>query len=339
MNHDLFSQITGGNKRINVQTAEMIFFQNKLTNEELSEAARNYFKINFNNEIKFFYPGLRFPSISLTNQSCQLKCDHCNMRYLEYMKHISDYHSLVEFAKKMESAGALGVLISGGCNVDGAVPLEEFLEDISRVKNETSLVLNVHTGLIKDEVVNRLEKTGVDVVSFDVIGDDTVIKKIFHLNKSAGDYSHTFKALKKSMIKSIVPHICLGLNMGVIKREFEALKIIEEFNPDIIVVIIFTPTIGTPLQNVRPPSIYSIQRFLSILRLVFPKSELSLGCMRPKKGLKTDVEKAALLSGVNRFVNPSSKIIKYAGEMGISVKKYYGCCSLPQDILPSFEIL
>ncbi|MEM2907495.1 MAG: hypothetical protein QW739_05435, partial [Candidatus Odinarchaeota archaeon] len=293
---------------------------------------------NFNNEIKFFYPGLRFPAVSLTDQSCQLKCDHCNRRYLEYMKPISEYHSLVEFAKKMESAGALGALISGGCDLEGAVPLEEFLEDIRKVKKETSLVLNIHTGLIKDEVINKLERTSADIVSFEVIGDNTVIKKILHLNKSAADYSHTFKSLKKSMMK-IVPHICLGLNMGLIKREFEALKIIEEFNPDIIVVIIFTPTIGTPLQNVKPPSIYSIERFLSILRILFPKSELSLGCMRPKKGLKTEIEKAALLSGVNRFVNPSSKMSKYAAEMGISVKKYYGCCSLPQGILSSFEII
>jgi uncharacterized radical SAM superfamily protein len=318
--------------------AEILFQQGEVSNQQLSDIAVKYFHKNFENAIKLFYPGLKFSAISLTDNFCQLKCDHCNLKYLEHMKRLSDYTSLFDFAKKMEEKGALGILVSGGCDLEGAVPLDMFLDDLSRIKQETKLVVNVHTGLIKNSSIRELAKTGVDVVSFDVTGDDEVIRSVFHLNKSSKDYRNTFHALKKSGL-NIVPHICLGLNKGVIGNEFKALRILEEFNPTLIVIIIFTPTAGTPLQNIKPPSSSSIQRFLSILRLTFPEAELSLGCMRPRGLFKKEIEVAALRSGFNRITSPSSAVKHYAAELNIKVEKFYGCCSLPGSLLSSFKIV
>ncbi len=326
-------------KPLSVSEAEKIFRQGEVSNELLSETAVKNFKKNFENTVKLFYPGLKFPVISLTNHSCELKCDHCNLKYLEHMNCISEYRSLFEFAKKMEDKGALGILVSGGCDSEGSVPLEDFIDDLTRIKQETKLVVNVHTGLIKNSLIRELSKTGVDVVSFDVTGDDEVIRNVYHLNKSSIDYQNTFKALKNSGLKNIVPHICVGLNKGVIGNEFKALKILEPYNLSLIVIIIFTPTKGTPLQNIKPPSSDSIQRFLSILRLVFPETELSLGCMRPRGVLKKEMEAAALRSGFNRITSPSTLIKHYAGELKIKIEKYYGCCSLPVALLSSFKIV
>ncbi len=339
MKSEMFYKTDELAKPLSVMEAEKLFHQKEVLNKQLSEVAVKTFSENFESIIKIFYPGLKFPVISLTNHHCELKCDHCNIKYLEHMNCISYYSSLFDFAKKMENKGALGILVSGGCDREGAVPLEGFLDDLSKIKQKTKLIVNVHTGLVKNNLIKELAKTGVDIVSFDITGDEEVIRDVFHLNKSSTEYQNTFKALKNSGLKNIVPHICLGLNKGVIKNEFKTLKILEKYNLSLIVIIIFTPTKGTPLQNTTPPSSWSVQRFLSLLRLIFPETELSLGCMRPKGGFKKEIETAALLSGFNRFTSPSTIIKQYIRKLNMKIEKYYGCCSLPVEGLSSFKIV
>ncbi|MHA1410773.1 MAG: hypothetical protein ACTSQY_10790, partial [Candidatus Odinarchaeia archaeon] len=137
--------------------------------------------------------------------------------------------------------------------------------------------------------------------------------------------------------RSVVPHICLGLNKGKIKEEFKALKTIKKYNPELLVVIIFTPTKGTKLENTKTVSKYELERFFALLRLIFPQTELSLGCMRPRKKLKITIDNAAFSTGFNRIVLPSIQIKKSASDKGINIKKFNGCCCLPEKLLSKFE--
>lgn len=339
MDHKRFSAVTEKREKFMVHEIEELFFDKEYSTLELTETANAYFREKFKARINFFYPGRKFPAVSITNGSCQLNCSHCNKIYLSQMIPISRYKSLLDFAKSAEDKGALGALVSGGCDRDGAVPLEDFLEDIYRVKRETSLILNVHTGLLRPRIIKRLADTNIDIVSYDLPGDDEVIRNVFHLSKSWVDYREGFRKLMSAGINYVVPHICLGLNKGEIKGEFNALRVLEEFDPELIVIIIFTPTKGTEFQYLSPPPLNSVTRILSLIRIAFPSAQLSLGCMKPRGRLKTDIELAAIQSGVNRIVIPSLETMKFVSRTNFPVKKYYGCCCLPDKLLPVFEII
>ncbi|MHA1754071.1 MAG: radical SAM protein, partial [Candidatus Odinarchaeia archaeon] len=293
----------------------------------------------FNNEINCFYPGKYFPSISLTDNRCSLKCSHCNGKYLAGMISISDYNSLIELGLDMEKKGAIGILISGGCDFEGKIPLENYINEIKELKEKTHLFLNLHTGLITPQTMLALKKIGVDSISFDVIGDENTIKSILHLNKTPKDYYQILRNFKIQQLENnVIPHICLGLNKGKIKGEFQALEYLKPFNFKLIVLIIFTPTKGTILESYNPPSIYVINRFMSLMRLAFPKTELSLGCMRPRKKLKSAIDELIIKSGFNRIVMPSTKLIEIAKKNGIKVVKFKGCCCIPKNKLDLFYL-
>ena len=107
--------------------AEKIFIQNKIDNQELLSAASKYHNKFFNKQIKFFYPGEKFVSISLTDQFCELDCLHCNKTYLKQMLSISKYNSLIDLALELEKKGIKGLLISGGCDKEGRVPIQKYI--------------------------------------------------------------------------------------------------------------------------------------------------------------------------------------------------------------------
>ena len=86
-----------------------------------------------------------FPSISITGSSCALNCRHCNKKLLNTMLPVHSPKELFELCKKLKEKGASGCLISGGCLPDGSVPIDEFIDAITKVKKELELIIVVHT--------------------------------------------------------------------------------------------------------------------------------------------------------------------------------------------------
>jgi uncharacterized radical SAM superfamily protein len=317
--------------------AEKIFFNEKISNILIQEASLKYFNRNFENQIKLFYPGNKFPSISITDEKCQLNCSHCNAKYLKQMIPLSKYRSIVELSVNLEENGALGLLISGGCDIDGRVPIYNYLEELKEIKSKTSLILNLHTGLVDNKTTKLISEMGVDAISFDIICDNEIIKNVLNLNKTCKDYAKSLALFKKYNLKNVFPHICLGLNKGIIKNEFKALKLLKNYNPDLIVIILFTPTKSTVFEKINTVPLNLVQRFFSLVRLMFPKTELSLGCMRPRRKIKNEIDLAALQSGFNRIVIPSKILEKYLKKKNITIKKYHGCCCIPKYLISKFE--
>ncbi len=83
---------------------------------------------NFGNAFNLFIPGKGFSSLSVTGPLCELKCDHCNLKYLTIMKDISDENKLKSELDELINHNAEGCLISGGCTYEGKVPLLKFME-------------------------------------------------------------------------------------------------------------------------------------------------------------------------------------------------------------------
>ncbi|MDD1777776.1 MAG: radical SAM protein [Candidatus Helarchaeota archaeon] len=300
---------------------------------ELLATAWNIRQKNFDPVLHCFYPGDLFPAISITGSQCALHCKHCNKHYLSLMIPAERPEKLWEVCKNLEATGKIGCLISGGYNEQAMLPFEQFIPVIKQIKDKTKLVLNVHTGLVSREIALKLGEAGVDIVSFDVVGDEKTIQEMYGLKKSPENYLQSLKFLRGSKIRYIVPHICIGLNQGRLEGEIRALTLIKGTNPDIIVFLGLIPTENTPIQNLLPPSPKEIAKIIATARLLFPTIPLSLGCMRPGKIIRNEIDKLAIQAGVNRIEIPTQQAIQYAIQKGLQIQKHSSCCATPLKLL------
>lgn len=274
------------------------------------------------------YPYPRFPTLSITGDSCALRCKHCGGRYLQHMLPCPTPDVLRKTCLKLASDGARGVLLSGGYNEEGYVPFEPFLDEIERVKRETGLFMSVHTGLMQGWLAREIGRAGVDLADFDLIGDDETIELVLGIERTVGDYRRTLKELGK-WLPHVVPHICIGLHAGDLRGEFTALEIVADSNCSTLVLLVLNPTVGTKFEEVDPPAPGVIGEVIASARLRLPEATLALGCMRPRGIERVEIELQALRSGIDRVEIPEQRTIEAARAMGLDVKRLDACCAVP----------
>ncbi|MFX1525470.1 MAG: radical SAM protein [Promethearchaeota archaeon] len=294
--------------------------------------AQNITKRNLGNIVKIYNPTKKFPAISITGSECALNCEHCNKKYLKGMKQIVRTEDLEQFLFNLSKNNGTGALISGGSDSNGAVPLLNFLDAIKKVKKETKLIINAHTGLLKEETARKLTEANVDIVSFDINMDEEVIRNVYHLDIDIVEYKRAIELLKKYNL-SVVPHICVGLHYGELHKEIESIKFIKETmqDPPLIVVIALIPPKNSVVKFKTPkPDI--IAKVIALIRFVFPNTEISLGCMRPRGKIKVQIEKLALSAGITRIEIPSKDTIKWLRNKNpkIEFRFFSACCAIPE---------
>ena len=278
-----------------------------------------------------FIPGHKFPDVSITGPICPLGCKYCKGYYLRNMEPTLTPKKLYDAAKFLAKKGAKGLLISGGFNLDGRLPIEPFLTVIKDIKREFNLVISVHSGLVDKNLAVRMKEAGVDIVDYELIMDDYVIKEVMNLkSKRSHDFVKSLEILEKYGPPYIAPHIPIGLNYGKIVKEYEAVNVISQFKPYVLIFLVFVPTKGTDMENVKPPPVTDIVNVIRYGDLKV-KGEIALGCMRPwsmKFTLDPLVYKLGLVS---RIVNPPKFMIKKYG-----IKVIEACCSIPRELFEVF---
>jgi uncharacterized radical SAM superfamily protein len=268
----------------------------------------------------------RFPTVSVTGTACALNCKHCGGKVLETMHPATTPNTLFALAMKLKQNGALGCLVSGGCTPDGSVPLKPFLPTIEKIKRELGLTVFVHTGIIDAATATALKRAGVDAALIDIIGSDETIKKTCNLNVTAKDYAASLKAMQQAGL-NLVPHVIVGLDEGKLKGELDALKIIASVKPSAVVVIAFMPIHGTTMAKVKPPQPADIAKVTAAARLMFPKTPLALGCVRPKGKSRAETDILALKARVDAIAFPSEAVIEYAEAQGYALSFSSYCCA------------
>jgi uncharacterized radical SAM superfamily protein len=288
---------------------------------------------NFCNTLKIYNPTSRFPAISITGSECALECEHCNKKYLKGMKQILKNKDLEKFLFDLSKKNGVGALISGGSELDGSVPLLKFLDTIKKIKRETNLIINTHTGLLNEETAMKLADANVDIISFDINMDEQVIRNIYHLDIELNEYKRAIDLLKKYKL-NIVPHICIGLHYGKLNKELESIRFIKEteINPSLIVVIILIPPKDSRVKFDTPKP-ENIAKIIAILRFAFPKTEISLGCMRPRGAIKIEIEKFSIKAGITRIEIPSKDTLIWLKKNNpkIQFKYFSACCAIPKN--------
>jgi lipoyl synthase len=267
-----------------------------------------------------------FPTISVTGNACALNCKHCAGKVLETMHPADTPEKLLTLSEQLKQKGAKGVLISGGCLPDGSVPLQKFMDAISKIKTELGLTVFVHTGILDSSTAKQLKTAGVDAALIDIIGSDETIEQVYNLKTTTKDYAESLKALHEAKI-DFVPHVITGLHKGKLKGELEALKAIAPYNPAAVVIISFMPIHGTTMAKTTPPTPVDIARTVATTRTMFPKTPLVLGCMRPKGKHRTETDLFALKAGIDGMAFPSEDAMKYAEKTGYKIAYSSFCCA------------
>jgi uncharacterized radical SAM superfamily protein len=267
-----------------------------------------------------------FPTISVTGTGCALNCKHCGGKILQTMHPAETPAKLFELCVELKQNGALGCLVSGGCLPDGSVPLNQFIPAIERVKRELGLTVFVHTGIIDLGTAEVLKNAGVGAALIDVIGSDETIKGVYNLNVTVKDYANSLNALANAGL-AFAPHVIVGLDGGKLKGEFRALKMIAPVKPSAVVIIAFMPIRGTEMAKVEPSKPIDIARVTAVARLMFPKTPLVLGCMRPKGKHRAETDVLALKAGADAVAFPSEEAIEYADAEGYLQSFSSYCCA------------
>ncbi len=274
-------------------------------------------------KLSFFWPGKRFPAVSVTGSQCAIQCDHCRGHYLQGMQDAGSPEELLSFALSLQDRGGEGFLISGGCDERGRVPLHPYLDTISRIKKETGLMINAHSGLLSKDEARSLVESSIDCFSLDVVQDDETIHKVLHLPFSIKDYEDTMEALFSAGARSVVPHICLGLSSE--EGEMRSIEMVSRYPISSLILLVFMPTKGTPLQHSKPPEdervVRAVRRAVGML-----ECPVILGCMRPRG--KADLEIRSIEEGVSGIALPSRRTTAWAVEMGYQIEEKERCCAL-----------
>lgn len=273
---------------------------------------------NFSDTIEFNTPR-RTLSVSVTGTSCALNCAHCAGVYLRAMITLDKALGGSKDPERNETS----YLVSGGSDHQGRVPLVENINKLRQLARQGPL--NLHTGLVSDKEARMLAEVA-SVVSFDLVGDNETIAAVYGLPVTVEDYIRSYRVLQK--YTRVIPHLCIGLNAGKIKGEYETLHLLRKEKVEAISMIIFRPTAETPFRNLKPPPPGEVAHFMASARLMFPQTPLYLGCMRPGGQYRELIDLYALQAGFNKIVMPAPAARREAVRMGLSVSISEECCSL-----------
>jgi len=232
---------------------------------------------------------------------------------------------LTRFALELERSGGRGLLLSGGCDSRGKVPLAGHLPAVRRIKSSTGLEVNVHTGLMDSEAEARaLVDSGADCFSVDIVQDEALIRKVMHLDRAPDDYRRTLRLLFDAGAKRVAPHVCVGTSQDP-EAETRAIRMVSEFPVSAIILLSFLPAKGTPMER---NAVASDERMLSAVRLAVAEVQapVLLGCMRPRGNWELEVE--CLFAGVAGIAIPARRTVLWAEQSSYTVEWREGCCAL-----------
>ena len=270
----------------------------------------------------------QFVAISVTGEACALNCEHCKMGVLRGMRDLSNGNeSLYDLCSRLHDQGARGVLISGGSDRNGQVPLRKHIPDLIRVRQQLGLVIRVHPGLPDEDICRGLAEADIDGAMVDIIGHNRTISEVYHLDATVDAYEAVLERLERHDVPC-VPHIILGLHFGTMMGEVQALEMIERYARKLLVLVILMPLSSTPMSTVIPPSVLEISNFFQLARRTLPDERIVLGCARPLGPYKEKVDRAAIDAGLNGIAYPAEGIVGYAESKGLKPQFVDACCGV-----------
>lgn len=252
--------------------------------------------------------------VSLTGPVCALQCAHCGGHYLAHMRPLAEVDP---------ATPATSLLISGGCDRQGRVPVDGHLAQVAALRPGRRL--NWHVGMIDDATIHAI-RPYVDLVSFDVVGDRETAREVYGLDLDLPDYLATYDLLAEHL--PVVPHLTVGLRAGRLSGERRAVEALAARDVASLVFLVLIPTEGTRYAACEPPEVGEVVALLAEARVAMPRARLYLGCMRPRGAYRDALDEAAVHAGLNVIVNPARTAVEAAAALGLTVIWGRECCAL-----------
>ncbi|OPY33860.1 MAG: hypothetical protein A4E32_00598 [Methanomassiliicoccales archaeon PtaU1.Bin124] len=232
--------------------------------------------------------------------------------------------SLLNIAYEIKARGGTGILISGGCDEKGRLPLTERMDEI-RAAGETGLRLNIHTGLVDMETASSLARTGAERFSMDMHQSEGVIRDILHLRTGPERYVDTLRSLCSAAPGKVTPHICAGLEGDRIDNEKKSVDAIAGYEISNLVILSHVPISAAPLN---PIPALTEDKLLALIHYALDTIDrpILLGCMRPRKTNRVELEAAR--AGVAGIANPKVETLRALQKEGFIIQHQRSCCAL-----------
>jgi uncharacterized radical SAM superfamily protein len=268
-------------------------------------------------------------ALSITGPECRLLCKHCGASILRNMKATVTPQALLQEARRVFQEGGRSILVSGGSEKDGGVPLAPFLATLKEIRSEWGLKVLVHTGLVTSSTADGLAEAGISAALLDIIGHDDTIHEVYNLRASVGDYEASLRRLTERAIPT-APHVIMGLHFGRMKGEIPALEIITRYPVKAVVLVGLRPLSRTAMAGVRPPDPETLGEFFAQARKMFPRTPVVLGCERPLGRHRQQTDALAVTSGLDGIAFPSEQALNLARDEGLEIRTSPECCALVQ---------
>lgn len=275
-----------------------------------------------------FAPGTepRFVAISLRGSECHLLCDHCRTRMLSALYHVKKPEQFMTLVENLVRKGCRGILVTGGCDLDGTIPLEDFSKVVREAKDRFGLHIASHTKMVTGSFAAAAVEAGIDLVMCDLVGADKPLQEVYHLsNRTIADVEASLDNAIEHGLK-LAPHILIGIDYGKVESEYRALDMLKNRPFESLALVVLTPLRHTPMANSVIDE-EGVLRFLEHAREQYPQSKLTLGCAKTWGALQRRFEEKALQLGFNAIAYPSEGIISLARQMGYTVKLTESCCA------------
>jgi len=253
-------------------------------------------------------------------------CQHCRGKLLESLVHAATCKELVRKAQSLHEKGAKGILLTGGCDDRGRVPISDIVPAIKAIKDKTGMQLIAHTGFISFEEAFSLKGSGLDGIGFDVIGDMGTAKEVYGISVSEREYIESLRAIEDSGLM-VFPHVCVGLHFGELRGELRALEMIQEVKPDTIIITGLMPVAGTPMAHIKPKQA-DFEKVITKAVEMFQEIPVVLGCAHSSGKDRGEIEMIAMRCGVSGIAAPTVGTTRFARENGFEVNYYGMCCGL-----------
>jgi uncharacterized radical SAM superfamily protein len=116
-------------------------------------------------------------------------------------------------------------------------------------------------------------------------------------------------------------------------NELKSLKLIKDVYGDLSLIVLIILIPPKKSNKFKTPKILDVIKIVVITRFMFPDSEISLGCMRPRGKLREQIELSCIKSGINRIELPSKKTLSSLkrSNFAVDLQYYPACCAIPTD--------
>ncbi len=269
-----------------------------------------------------------FPAFSITAGGCALMCDHCNAKILEPMIPATSPEMLDRKVRDLiVLQGLRGFLLSGGSTKRNEIRYDRFYPVIEGLKRDhPELQIAIHTALTDEAGARRMEAAGVDTAMMDVIGADSTIREVYHLDRPVADFEATLAALTTTRM-NVSPHIVIGLHYGRLLGEENALDIIARHSVEALILVVVMPFYAKP-GTFETPSTSDVGRIFLEARRRLPGKSVLLGCARPPGMHKRVTDAYAVMAGLDGVAFPADGAVTLSEAIGRKGSQEHACCSI-----------